>query len=55
MKNKTLGKSMQCDSHVNKLLLPFYMCLNVHAGVHLSAGRRLRVRHGVIGFLPPLR
>lgn len=47
---------MQCDSRVDKLLLPFYnLCLYVHAYVHLSVGSRLWVRHGVISFLPPFR
>lgn len=56
MKNKTLRKSMQRDSRVDKLLLPFYnLCLCVHACVHLSVGSRLWVHHGVTGFLPPFR
>lgn len=47
---------MQCDSGVDKLLLPFYnLRLYVHAYMHLSVGGGLRVRHGVTGPLPPLR
>lgn len=47
---------MQRDSHVDKLLLPFYnLCLYVHACVHFSVGSRLGVLHGVTGFIPPFR